>query len=42
MTFDPTSEPTPPPLSADLVWVWGVLLGGLVIGWVLGRQSARP
>lgn len=24
ITFDPTTEPTPPPLRADLVWVWFV------------------
>ncbi len=33
VTFDPTDEPTPPPLEADLVWVWpaaaGLLLGAL-------------
>ena len=24
LRFDPTDEPTPPPLKADLVWVWPV------------------
>ncbi len=24
--FEPTPEPTPPPLKADLVWVWGYVL----------------
>lgn len=27
--FDPTAEPTPPPVEADLTWVWPVLTGGL-------------
>jgi len=27
VVFEPTSEKTPPPLPADLVWVWPVLLG---------------
>ncbi len=26
ITFEPTSEPTPPPLKADLVWAWAILL----------------
>lgn len=26
VTFEPTDQPTPPPLKADLVWVWAVLL----------------
>jgi|YNPBryunderm2012_1023409.scaffolds.fasta_scaffold42876_2 hypothetical protein len=26
VTFDPTDEPTPPPLPADLRWVWLVVL----------------
>jgi deazaflavin-dependent oxidoreductase (nitroreductase family) len=35
VTFDPTDEPTPPPLQADLVWVWAALIGG----WLLfGRR----
>lgn len=25
LTFEPTDEPTPPPLEADLTWVWWVL-----------------
>ncbi|MBN1260891.1 MAG: nitroreductase family deazaflavin-dependent oxidoreductase [Anaerolineae bacterium] len=28
--FDPVEETTPPPLQADLVWVWPVALGVLV------------
>jgi len=30
LTFEPTDEPTPPPLKADLVWIWAMLLVGLV------------
>jgi hypothetical protein len=26
VVFEPTGEQTPPPLQADLVWVWAVLL----------------
>jgi deazaflavin-dependent oxidoreductase (nitroreductase family) len=26
VTFDPTDQPTPQPLRADLAWVWGLLL----------------
>ncbi len=25
LTFDPTDEPTPPPVEADLTWVWAVI-----------------
>jgi deazaflavin-dependent oxidoreductase (nitroreductase family) len=41
MAFDPTDRPTPPPLEADLKWLWvvfGVLVG---LGWLLGRASRR-
>lgn len=37
VTFDPTSEPTPPPLPADLVWVNGVI-GGWIVWRVLHRR----
>lgn len=26
LRFDPTDEPTPPPLKADLVWIWPILI----------------
>lgn len=36
VTFEPTDEPTPPPLRADLVWVWAVLLFVCLLGaWLL-------
>ncbi len=41
LTFDPTTEPTPAPLQADLIWVWTLVLG---ICWRLvgrGRRSRR-
>jgi deazaflavin-dependent oxidoreductase (nitroreductase family) len=36
LTFDPTSEPTPPPLAVDLWWVWSAL-GILLAVWRLLR-----
>ena len=40
LTFDPTDEPTPPPLEADLAWVWALVLGAY---WLLfgGRRRRR-
>jgi len=40
MTFDPTNEPTPPPLAADLIWVWGAVLTSFLAGWFLGAFRA--
>lgn len=38
LTFEPTAEPTPTPLAADLVWVWPVVLAfGLLC---LGRRKS--
>ena len=39
LRFDPTDEPTPPPLEADLKWVWLVALAGW-LGFWLGRRKA--
>jgi len=36
LTFDPTREPTPPPVTNDLVWVWEVLVTALLV-----RQITR-
>jgi deazaflavin-dependent oxidoreductase (nitroreductase family) len=36
VAFEPTSEPTPPGLRADLVWVWPLVAAG-----VLGVRAAR-
>ncbi|MCZ7542452.1 MAG: nitroreductase family deazaflavin-dependent oxidoreductase [Anaerolineae bacterium] len=40
ITFDPTDEPTPPPLEVDLAWVWG-LLAVVVLGRLAGRVARR-
>ena len=42
VTFDPTSEPTPPPLQADLNWVTPLALGAFGIGYLAGNQDSRP
>ena len=39
ITFDPTSEPTPPPLHADLVWTNWVLGGWLVWRILRGKRG---
>ncbi len=39
LRFDPTNEPTPPPLKADLVWIWpllATLFGGFI--WMIIRN----
>jgi len=33
MTFDPTDKPTPPPLEADLKWVWLVIVASALIAY---------
>ncbi len=50
LTFDPTDEPTPPPLEADLKWVPSVILNiagtyfiqRAIRRWVRRRQAKRP
>ncbi len=39
ITFDPTDEPTPPPLEADLKWVTPLVLASFSFGWLLGRRK---
>lgn len=39
LTFDPTDEPTPAPLEADLVWLWPVMAGCLLVGWFMERLA---
>lgn len=34
LRFDPTAEPTPPPLPADLVWLWPAALGVVATIWL--------
>lgn len=42
LRFDPTGEPTPPGLEADLKWVWGVIgLIALLLGSLLRMRRAR-
>lgn len=36
VTFEPTDEPTPAPLRADLVWVWALLLPFCL--WIVWRM----
>jgi deazaflavin-dependent oxidoreductase (nitroreductase family) len=40
LRFDPTGEPTPPPLAADLWWVW-IIFGGFWLGWAVYRLLRR-
>ncbi|NDJ76669.1 MAG: nitroreductase family deazaflavin-dependent oxidoreductase [Chloroflexi bacterium] len=37
VALDPAKEPTPPPQSADLWWVW-LLLGATVLAWRISRR----
>jgi hypothetical protein len=38
LRFDPTDEPTPPPLPADLVWLWPAAMFALFTAWLLTRR----
>ncbi|MFQ3566395.1 MAG: nitroreductase family deazaflavin-dependent oxidoreductase [Aggregatilineales bacterium] len=40
LTFDPTDEPTPPPLEADLLWV-NAFVASVLVGLWLARRRAR-
>jgi deazaflavin-dependent oxidoreductase (nitroreductase family) len=39
LRFDPTDEPTPPPLPADLVWLWPAALFAMFTAWLLTRKK---
>ena len=39
--FEPTEELTPPPLMADLLWVWPVMLGLALMGAWLRQRHPR-
>lgn len=39
VTFDPTTQPTPPPLKADLRWLWGIIAVVFVTFFMFGRRS---
>jgi deazaflavin-dependent oxidoreductase (nitroreductase family) len=41
LRFDPTEESTPPPLDADLVWIWPVALFAAVGILIAGRKKGR-
>lgn len=40
--FEPTDQPTPEPLRADLVWVWRVLLPACLLALALVVRMVRP
>ncbi len=40
VALDPSDEPGPPPLPADLAWVWWVIGSSFVAGYLLGRYSS--
>lgn len=37
IALDPVFEPGPPPMPADLTWVWGIMVISFFSGWLLGR-----
>jgi deazaflavin-dependent oxidoreductase (nitroreductase family) len=37
--FDPTDEKTPPPLAADLIWLWPVAIAAFVALVIAGRKK---
>ena len=39
--FDPTDEPTPPPLETDLVWVLPLVGFGLALFWMLAQRLRK-
>jgi hypothetical protein len=39
LRFDPTDEPTPPPLPADLVWLWPAAVVAVVLAWMLAKRK---
>lgn len=39
VTFDPTDQPTPPALDADLRWVWAVAALAGLLGWLISRLA---
>lgn len=41
LALDPSREPGPPPMEADLVWIWGVMLASFALGWLFGRYARR-
>jgi deazaflavin-dependent oxidoreductase (nitroreductase family) len=45
LTFEPTDEPCPTPLEADLVWAWPIILLGMAFDitffWLLRRNKLK-
>lgn len=43
LTFIPTDKPCPPPLEADLVWAWPIILLGMAVDitifWLVSRKK---
>ena len=39
LRFDPTDEPTPPPLPADLVWLWPLAVGAVLLAWLVAKKK---
>lgn len=39
LTFEPADRPAPPPLPADLTWVWAVMAAGAGLLWRRRRRS---
>jgi deazaflavin-dependent oxidoreductase (nitroreductase family) len=39
LRFDPTDEATPPPLPADLVWLWPAIVVVVVLAWMLAKKK---
>lgn len=37
--LEPTADPTPPPLTPDLVWVWPLILGVLLVATLWKRRA---
>lgn len=41
LALDWSDEPGPQPMPVDLTWLWGVIGVAYMIGWIMGRLSAR-
>jgi deazaflavin-dependent oxidoreductase (nitroreductase family) len=41
LRLDPTDEPAPPPMEADLVWLWPVAAVILVLGFLISLRPRR-
>lgn len=41
VSFDPTTDPTPPPLKPDLGWIWPAAEGAALLGWLVVRNARK-